>query len=79
MQRTLDRLLGWLTFRLPARLVYRCAIRVWAETTSGPYGSTVASELTASDAVARFARIHALGGAGSDEHFDSNRKEFPRG
>lgn len=61
-------------FRLPASFVYFCAMRVWAETTTGPYGNTEACSLTMDEAVARFSRIHALGGSGSDEHFDSNRK-----
>lgn len=59
--------------RLPAWLVYFCAIRVWAEATTGPYGDTNATAITMSEAIARFSRIHGLGGSGKDEHFDSNR------
>lgn len=58
---------------LPAWVVYFCAIRVWGEATCGVYGNTVVPEITASEAIQRFARIHAIPGHGKDEHFDSNR------
>ena len=59
---------------LPAKFVQLCAVRVWAETTTGPYGNTIVSELTMSDGIARFGRIHGIPGHGKDEFFDSNRK-----
>lgn len=65
----LQRLCYW----LPNDIVCYCAIRVVAEATTGKYSDTVVPELSAIDAVQRFARIHALGGAGSDQHWDSNR------
>lgn len=66
---------GWPSFfyALPARLVYFCAMRVWGEATSGVYGTTVVGTLSMSDAIRRFARIHAIPGHGKDEHHDSNR------
>jgi hypothetical protein len=39
----------------------------------GKYGDTVVPEITAMDAIARYGRIHALGGHGKDEFYDSNR------
>ncbi len=58
---------------LPARFVHYCAIRVWSEATTRKYSATCVASLTMSEAIARFSRIHALGGSGSDEHYDSNR------
>lgn len=58
---------------LPIKLIYMCAIKVIADATTGKYGSTEVSTLTAMDAVARFARIHAIRGHGKDEYYDSNR------
>jgi len=63
-----------IAYAMPARLVQYCALHVGAETTTGPYGNTVVPELGMLEAINRFARIHALGGAGKDRHFDSNRK-----
>lgn len=58
---------------LPASFVSFCAMRVMVEATTGKYGNTVMFELTAMEAINRFSRIHALGGSGKDEHYDSNR------
>lgn len=58
---------------LPKNLVYFCAMQVIAETTSGKYGHTVVPDLTAMEAVSRFARIHGIRGHGKDEFYDSNR------
>lgn len=58
---------------LPAKLVYMCAIRVWAETTINEYGSTDPSTITMSECIRRFARIYKIAGHGSDEFHDSNK------
>lgn len=62
----------WFFNLLPAKFVYFCAMRVWLEATSGKYGTDPIT-LSVDNAVKRFARIHALPGHGSDEHYDSNR------
>ena len=44
----------WFIKRLPRRLVYWCGIVLFANGTTGDYGSTVASELTMFDALDRW-------------------------
>jgi hypothetical protein len=68
-----------LTYYLPNKLVYFCAIRVWAEATSGVYGNTVVPTITAGEAIQRFARIHGIPGHGKDAHYNSNRREVDSG
>lgn len=68
-----DKLFFWLARRLPKRLIYYAAIHLVSKTTDGKYENTVVPELSAMDAIARWARIYAIGGNGSDEFYDSNR------
>ena len=51
-----NRFYSWLSFRLPRKLVYFCAVRLFAEVTTGKYSSTVVPELTVIDALKRFGR-----------------------
>lgn len=69
----IERLWPKFYFKLPPTLVYYCAMRVWSESTSGPYGNTIVPEITAGESVQRFARKHGIPGHGRDEFFDSNR------
>ena len=48
----LARKAAWL---LPRKIVYWCAIRVWAHATTGPYGNTEAPAVTCSTAIERWA------------------------
>lgn len=50
----------WLSYRLPKRLVYFCAIQVVSEATTGVYSATVVPELTAMDAIKRFSDLHRV-------------------
>jgi hypothetical protein len=54
MDKGRTRLALWLTWRLPRRVVYWCAIRLFAHGTTGRYGHTVAPELTVMDALERW-------------------------
>jgi len=49
-----EKILFWLAWRLPKKLVYFAAMRLIAFATQGEYGNTVVSELTAMDAVGRW-------------------------
>ncbi len=44
----------WFVKRLPRKLVYWCGIVMFANGTTGPYGSTVAGELTMFEALDRW-------------------------
>lgn len=54
LDKTRDRLIQELVWRLPRRIVYWCAIRVGAEATTGQYGNTVVPELKYMDALKRW-------------------------
>ncbi len=69
-------MIRWITDWLPKRIIYYCAIKVWVCATTGKYGDTIVSEITMSEALARFSRIYALPGHGKDEHYDSNRNRY---
>lgn len=43
-----------LAFWLPKKLVYWCVIRAWAYATQGPYSSTVATSISASEVLNRW-------------------------
>lgn len=45
-----------IVWRLPKWMIYWAAIRLFSHATTGPYGSTVASELTVFDAVERWSK-----------------------
>lgn len=49
-----DKLQMWLAWHLPKWLVKLAAVRLIAHATTGQYGSTVVSELTAMDALKRW-------------------------
>lgn len=50
----LEKVYLWFAWKLPARLVYWVAVRLFAHATTGQYGETVASELTLFEAVERW-------------------------
>ena len=50
----------WLVRRLPKKLVYFCFMHVLAYNTSGKYGTTVISELTAMDAIDRYGKYNGI-------------------
>ena len=50
-----DRAARWIAHHLPARVAYFTAIRVAAYATTGQYSGTVAPEIGAVEAAARFA------------------------
>lgn len=52
-----ERALMKLVWALPREVAYRAAIRVWAHATTGPYGSTVANELTVDEALRRWTGV----------------------
>jgi len=72
----MDNVVNWfdLVKRMPKDFIYFCFMQVVAETTTGKYGNTVVPDLTAMDAISRFARIHGMKGHGKDEFYDSNRE-----
>jgi len=49
-----DRLCGWVSQRLPKRLVYWCAIRLFVHATTGEYSNQVVPDLNAMDALKRW-------------------------
>jgi hypothetical protein len=53
-KRLSEKMLLWLVYKLPKRLVYWCAIRVMAHATTGQYSNQIVSELTAMDALKRW-------------------------
>jgi hypothetical protein len=46
----------WLAWRLPRRLVYFAAIRLWAYGTCGDYGTSNATTITVDEALKRWER-----------------------
>ncbi len=54
MTQRLERLMFWLSGKLPRSLVYFCAIRVAAHATTGYYSSSVVPELPAMEALERW-------------------------
>ena len=50
----MDRWWGWLSWKLPRRLVYFAAIRLMVEATTGKYSHQVVPELLAIDALHRW-------------------------
>lgn len=42
----MEKFYKWLAHRLPRRLVFFCAVRVGAETTTGKFGNTIVPEIT---------------------------------
>ena len=46
----------WIIDRLPIKLVYFCALKVVAHSTSGKYGRTIVPELSAMDAIGRYSK-----------------------
>lgn len=59
---------------LPSRFLYWCAVHVWAVATTGHYSKHSAKDLTAAEAICRYARVKAIPGHGKDRYHDSNRK-----
>ena len=49
-----DKFYQWLSFKLPRRLVYFCAIRLGAETTTGKFSNTIVPEVTFMTALKRW-------------------------
>ncbi len=61
-----NRLAYWIARHLPDRVVYWAVIRAWTHATTGPYGSTVVPDVTASLIVNRWGRDHGMPGHGGD-------------
>lgn len=53
-ERTMDRMLMWIAWRLPKRLVMWSYIRVGAHATQGQYSNTVVPELGMMEALGRW-------------------------
>ena len=49
-----DKMWHWIARQLPHRLVYWCAIHLFAKTTQGRYSDTVVGELTVMEALKRW-------------------------
>ena len=54
-KRPLQHLPYWVAGKLPRWLVYHCALRMIAHATTGKYGATLVSELSAMEALDRWA------------------------
>jgi len=50
----MDRICRWLSWKLPKRLIYFCAIRLMANATTGSYSDQIVPELKAMDALKRW-------------------------
>ncbi len=50
----MDRILLWLAWRIPRRLVYHCGVRIAAHATSGVFGKDEVPLVTVMDALARW-------------------------
>jgi len=53
-----SRILIWICRRLPKTLVYYCATNLVAYSTTGKYSNTIVPEITAMDALKRYADDH---------------------
>lgn len=53
-ERLVTRLAKWIANRLPRRVVYFAAVRVWANAATGRWSHKDATTVTASDAVKRW-------------------------
>ena len=49
-----DKFFMWLVWKLPNRIVFWAAMRVWTYGTIGKYGDTIVSELTVIEAMKRW-------------------------
>ncbi len=50
-----EKCLMWIAWHLPKHIVYFCAIRVAAHATTGKYSNQIVPDLTALDAIKRWA------------------------
>lgn len=55
----LERLLMWLAWKAPRRLVYWTVVRAMAHATTGPYATVEAPSVLATDVLERWRRSHA--------------------
>lgn len=55
-----EKILLWVAYRIPRKLLYWIGIRIWAIATTGKYSDAVASELTVVDALKRIAQPEQL-------------------
>ena len=53
-ERTMEKILIWIAWRLPKTLVKWCGIRIGAFATQGEYGDTIVPELGFMDAMKRW-------------------------
>lgn len=53
-ERRREALAFWLAWKLPKRVVYLALIRAWAHATTGDYGTTDATTITANEMVKRW-------------------------
>lgn len=54
INRLSERVLMWIAWHLPRKVVYWCSIRLMANETQGPYSSQIVPELKAMDALERW-------------------------
>ena len=54
IERMQERLIMWLSSKLPRRLVYWCAIRLYVHATTGRYSGQIVPELNALEALKRW-------------------------
>jgi len=54
LEKRVDRLIRWIVWRLPRRVVMWSYIRVGAHATQGEYGNTIVTELSMMDALKRW-------------------------
>lgn len=50
----IEKLIMFIVWRMPRKLVYWCSIRLIANATQGQYGNTIVPELSAMDALRRW-------------------------
>jgi len=48
------KIIQWIAWHLPRKIIYWCAVRVFCDATSGKYSDQMVPELTAMDALKRF-------------------------
>lgn len=60
IRRNQEKLVRWIVWRLPKRLVMWAYYRVLAHATTGKYGKTIVPEITAMDAVDRWMKDYKL-------------------
>lgn len=55
-----NKLIEWIVWKLPKKIIYWSSIRLIAHATTGKYSNQVVPELTAMDALGRWEKNHDL-------------------